>query len=47
MEVCSLSRGVMWPDGVNPYPSHCKTAFAFSIFLYPQSHKLVLRLAVP
>jgi hypothetical protein len=30
-----LARGMMLPQR-NPYPSHYKAAFAFSIFLYPQ-----------
>ncbi len=28
-----------------PYPIHYKQAFAFSTFLYPQSHQLALQLA--
>lgn len=31
----------------NPYPFHYKTAFAFSILLYPHLHRLALRLAFP
>jgi len=31
----------------NPYPPHYKAAFAFSTILYPQSHRLTLRLAFP
>lgn len=46
MEVCPLSRGMMLPL-LNPYPSHYRVAFAFSIFLCPQSYRLVLRLAFP
>ena len=47
-EVCPLSRGVMLPYGRrNPYPPHYKAAFAFSTILYPQSHRLTLRLAFP
>jgi len=46
VEVCPLSRGVMLPCGRrNPYPPHYKAAFAFSTILYPQSHRLTLRLA--
>ncbi len=33
-EVCPLSRGVMLL-ALNPYRPHYKTAFAFSILLYP------------
>jgi hypothetical protein len=48
VEVCPLSRGVMLPYGWrNPYPSHYGTAFAFSTILYPQPHRLALRLAFP
>jgi len=46
MEVCPLSRGMML-QMLNPYPPHYKAAFAFSIFLYPQSHQRALRLAFP
>src|SRR5690349_5893641 len=31
----------------NPYPPHYRTAFAFSIFLYPPPHRLPLRDAFP
>lgn len=37
-----------WGDVVddrNPYPPHYKAAFAFSVFRYPQSRRLALRLA--
>jgi hypothetical protein len=38
----------MLPYGrLNPYPSHYKTAFASSTILYPQPHRLALRLAFP
>jgi len=48
VEVCPLSRGVMLPYGRrNPYPPHYEAAFAFSTILYPQSHRLALRLAFP
>ena len=46
MEVSLLSHGVMWPKR-NPYPSHYRTAFAFSIFLYPHFYRLALRFAFP
>ena len=42
-EVSTLSGGVC----CNPYPSHYRTAFAFSVFLYPQTHGLSLRSACP
>src|SRR5215831_16402521 len=45
-EVSPLSRGVMWRVR-NPYPPHYKTAFAFSLLLYPQHYRLVLRRAFP
>jgi len=32
---------------LNPYPSHYRTAFAFSDILYPRIHRLSLRLACP
>jgi hypothetical protein len=46
MEVCPLSRGMMLSilDGRNPYPPHYRTAFAFSILLYPQHLRVALRL---
>lgn len=44
MEVCPLARGMMLPL-LNPYPSHYKRAFAFSILLYPHSHRLTLQFA--
>ena len=52
VEVCPLSRGVMCPFGsshgtaswFNPYPTHYKLAFASSAILYPQPHRLTLRL---
>ena len=48
VEVCPLSRGmILLYKQHNPYPSHYKTAFAFSTILYPQSHRLALRLAFP
>jgi hypothetical protein len=43
MEVCPLSRGVMWAYAVNPYPGDYGPAFAFSIVLYPPSHRWPLR----
>ena len=46
MEVCPLSRGMLLLS-LNPYPSRYKMAFAFSIFLCPQSYQLVSRLAFP
>src|SRR5262249_51607085 len=30
-----------------PYPLHYRTAFAFSLLLYPPSHRLLLRVAFP
>ena len=46
LEVCPLSREMMLLS-LNLYPSHYKTAFAFSSILYPPSHRLALRLAFP
>ena len=46
MEVSLLSHGVMLPKR-NPYPTHYRTTFAFSIFPYPHSRRLALRLAFP
>ena len=54
-EVCPLSRGVLSPFGgshgaasrFNPYPAHYSLAFASSAILYPQAHRLTLRLAFP
>ena len=48
-EVCSLSRGVMLPPARarNPYPTHYRSAFAFSAIPYPQTHRHALRLAFP
>ena len=31
----------------NPYPPHYREAFASSTILYPQAHRLTLRLAFP
>jgi hypothetical protein len=31
----------------NPYPAYYRLAFAFSAILYPQAHRLALRLAFP
>ena len=45
-EVCPLSRGVMSPRR-NPYPTHYRLAFAFSVLLYPQHYRQTLRLAFP
>ncbi len=39
MEVSPLSRGMML-SRLNPCPSDCRAAFAFSILLYPQFHGL-------
>jgi len=39
-----------WGDvarGLNPYPSHYRTAFASSIFPFPHIYRLALRLAFP
>ena len=46
LEVCSLSREMMLLL-LNPYPSHYKTAFAFSSILYPPCYRLALRLTFP
>jgi len=46
MEVCPLSRRIMWLMR-NPYPPHYKTAFAFSIVLYPPSYRLASPLPFP
>jgi len=32
---------------LNPYPPHYRTAFAFSLLLYPQPHRLASRFAFP
>src|SRR5437588_9182098 len=32
---------------LNPYPLHCRGAFAFSTFLYPHLHRLPLWVAFP
>jgi len=53
VEVCPLSRGVMYPWGCahgtaarfTPCPPHYREAFASSTILYPQAHRLTLRLA--
>ena len=45
-EVSPVSRGVILP-GLNPYPPHDRAAFACSLLLYPQPHRLALRLAFP
>ena len=34
-------------QSLNPYPNHYSLAFAFSIVLYPQPHRLTLRFAFP
>jgi len=34
-------------DGRNPYPSHYRMAFAFSLVLYPPSYRRTLRCAFP
>jgi hypothetical protein len=39
MEVGPLSRGVIWAEAANPYPSDYGPAFAFSIVLYPPSRQ--------
>ena len=39
-----------WGDvvlGLNPYPAHYRPAFACSLLLYPQPHRLALRFAFP
>ena len=46
-EVCPLSRGVMFLDEGNPYPSHYRSAFAFSVLLYPPHCRRALRHAFP
>lgn len=47
MQVSPLTRRVILPGRLNPYPLHYRAAFAFSIFLYPTPHRLTLRFAVP
>jgi hypothetical protein len=48
VEVCPLSRqDNVVPTGLNLYPRHYSAAFAFSTFLYPKFHRLILRLAFP
>ncbi|MDQ3688395.1 MAG: hypothetical protein M3430_22770, partial [Acidobacteriota bacterium] len=48
MEVCPLSRqDNVVPTRLNLYPRRYSTAFAFSTFLYPQFHRLILRFAFP
>ena len=42
--------GFPWSDvtlRLNPYPPHYRAAFACSLLLYPQPHRLTLRLAFP
>jgi hypothetical protein len=46
MEVCPLAREMILLV-LNPYLSHYRTAFAFSIFLYLQSYRLPLQVAFP
>ena len=40
-----FASGIAWRR--NSCPPHYKTAFAFSILLYPHSHRLSLRFAFP
>jgi len=40
MEVCTVTSQDNVTFRFNPYPPHYKTAFAFSIFLYPPSINL-------
>src|SRR5215510_6595270 len=46
-EVCPLSRGVISLSEGNPYPSDYRSAFASSVFLYPQHYRRPLRPAFP
>lgn len=46
MEVCTVSCRVMLL-ALNPYLTHYKPAFAFSVFLYLLSCGLALRLGFP
>lgn len=46
-EVSSLSRGMMSPQRLNPYPDHYRPAFAFSVILYPHCYRHLLRVAFP
>jgi len=44
MEVCLLSQGGDVAFRFNPYSRHYSTTFAYSILLYPPSHRHTLRL---
>jgi hypothetical protein len=48
---CADTRGKSAPFRAgyccNPYPPHYRTAFASSLLLYPQPHRLLLRVAFP
>src|SRR3546814_7984755 len=47
-DVCSSDLAFAWDDvalRLNPYPSHYRTAFAFSTFLYPHHQQHSLRSA--
>ena len=46
-EVSPLSRGVMLPWRLNPYPPDYRPAFACSLILYPLPRRLALRVAFP
>ena len=46
-DVSALSRGVMSPVGLNPYPPHYRVAFASSVLPCPHACRLALRLAFP
>ena len=46
-EVCPLSRGVMFLVEGNPYLTHYRGAFAFSVLPYPQLCRRALRHAFP
>ena len=47
MEVCPLSRGVMFLVEGNPYPVDYRPTFACSILPYPQLYGRALRHAFP
>ena len=46
-EVCPLSRGMILASQRHPYLSHYRTAFAFSVFLYPHLYRFLLRVTFP
>ena len=47
MDVSALSRRVMSPVALNPYPPHYRMAFASSILPYPHAYRFTLRFTFP